>query len=139
MAERKIVVPEGMLKAAVDSWISNGDAAYKEYAEMAKANTSDLKDALESALGWLSANPIVPTEQQWRDLYKSFGRGDPSSPYPIEDQLRFTVFEWQRRMFLAPEPQGIDDLLVSLRGCSIDQIDGRIREAYQRGQKAGNL
>lgn len=57
------------------------------------------------------------------------------------DRLREKHGRWEdavlalRRMFREPEPEGIDDLLVSLRGCSIGQLDDRLREAYRRGQK----
>ena len=45
------------------------------------------------------------------------------------------------RRMLAREPripEGVDDLLVSLRGCSIAEIDERIREAHRRGLKQGS-
>jgi hypothetical protein len=91
MSEKKIVVPEGMLEAALDGL----------GIEIIKARRQYVKDTLEAALHWLSENPIVPTEKQIADLAKTM---------PYEDSgngnvLAVAVVEWQRRMFLAPEPE----------------------------------
>ena len=91
MSEKKIVVPEGMLEAALDGL----------GIEIIKARRQYVKDTLEAALHWLSENPIVPTEKQIADLAKTM---------PYEDSgngnvLAVAVVEWQRRMYLAPEPE----------------------------------
>jgi len=94
MIEKKIVVPEGMLKAAQDS-----RGAY------ADTNTRlILSRGLDAALRWLSENPIVPTLDQMQDLDEATLDVRPSSGdgYAMS---RARIVEWQRRMFLDPEPE----------------------------------
>lgn len=94
----KIEIPEGMLDAArnaTKSW---------EYC----------LEALDAALLWLAENPIVPTDGQMQRLYEDMSK--------INDG-RLThraVVEWQRRMFLEPNPEvpeAIKDLLLDENSC----------------------
>ena len=103
MGEKRVVVPEGMYDAAMkyqDSGIQCGAA-------------------LEAALRWLSENPIVPSVEQCDAIRDVLG--------PREDLMQWQVkevaFEWQRRMFLAPEPE--DKRLKVLR-ILLDINEGRL-------------
>lgn len=123
MADRKIVVPEGMLKAACNAYS----------VEPKLRSRSDTVFVLEAALLWLSENPIVPTAA-WSD---STIRG---WDVLTEQSLIAAILEWQRRMFLAPDmkvPREILDLHVSDTEMGWDSpINKRIIEAFRRGQKS---
>lgn len=131
MSERKIVVPEAMLQAAMD--------AQEIYA------IPQTRHIVEAVLRWLSENPIVPTPDQWAAASdavsvryrKKFGVSFSFSHTEIAE-------EWQRRMFLAPEPSApieLIDLLwqgkvVMPADESIKENDRRIIEAYRRGKES---
>ena len=89
--EKKIAIPEGMLEAAV--------AAVKipVSGQLARNQTHDI---LEAALRWLSENPIEPTQKQSRKLYADVPQG-----LLVDEVPSWYAVEWQRRMFLAPEPE----------------------------------
>lgn len=85
MSEKKIQVPEGMMKAALGA---NGAAFALEI-----GCVEQVQLALEAALRWLSDNPIGPTEQQDHELAEW-----------SEEHLGECPFaEWQRRMFREAE------------------------------------
>jgi hypothetical protein len=114
MSDKMIMVPDGMLRAARFPFI----------------HEQKLEIILEAALKWLSQNPIKPTFEQLQQMEKSLGL---SNSIATPDYCA----EWQRRMFLAPEPEfpEIADVLKDFR------VEGdayyAIIEAYRRGQKAG--
>lgn len=88
----KIQVPPAMLTAARNAgeWGSRLLTGYEH---------QQLEASLEAALRWLSENPIVPTKKQLENLwYESQGKGP-------EGTIEHCIAEWQRRMFLAPEPE----------------------------------
>lgn len=92
MSEKKIVVPEGMLRTACQAypnprfdWVDSDN--YGVFT----------RPVLEASLRWLSENPIVPSEDE---IKKTFG-DRPSTPIPA---LQQGFKEIQSRMFLAPEP-----------------------------------
>lgn len=122
----KIVVPEGM-------W----DAARRMYALANSLNgRTDCSDvdrlmySLEAALHWLSENPIVPTPEQLMELNEH----TPVGPHTIS-----LLREWQRRMFLAPDPDApIKDLLAKSEALGMGsgkQHNDAVREAYRRGKE----
>ena len=123
--EKKIAIPEGMLEAAV--------AAVKipVSGQLARNQTHDI---LEAALRWLSENPIVPTMEQATEMSDS---GHPC----VLDGVWYAT-EWQRRMFLAPEPEvpeEIKDLLWSIGGTWMQtdkKHNNEVAEAYRRGKEA---
>lgn len=145
MSETKYVVPDGMMKAAYNEF-------FKAASLNGRPSVTDgerLLYALEAALRWLSENPIVPTSEQ---LYSTIGK----LPVAMCDIVwterdRAMIAEWQRCMFLAPEPkvpEEIKDLLsnpeqfdkhpfqsnkVSLRKDIIEKI---AIEAFRRGKAA---
>lgn len=138
MSEKKIVVPEGMMLAVRKS---GHDYILK--------NPVVITSILEAALRWLSENPIIPTGQQGRDLDGAWLDSKSNLAAPYHQTARATEFgaiEWQRRMFLAPEPE-LPDAIKDLKfPCfndgqtvlvSPECVNDHILEAYRRGQKAG--
>jgi hypothetical protein len=113
MSER-IVVPDGMLKAAVDARMAIWEHANDGYRNSwmgvsAEASiTAQESIALEAALRWQSENPIVPTDEQCDELINMIGaNGRSLVRYPSrisKEQARNMLVEWVRRMYLAPEP-----------------------------------
>ena len=116
MGEKRVVVPEGMYDAAMkyqDSGIQCGAA-------------------LEAALRWLSENPIVPSVEQCDAIRDVLG--------PREDLMQWQVkevaFEWQRRIFLAPEPEMIGEETLDRFCARFRTIGEAALEAYRLGQQS---
>jgi hypothetical protein len=84
MSEKRYVLPEGMRGAAL---MSLDDPAHTP-------NIVAYWEFLEAALRWQSENPQVPTEQQLSDMA--------ADAHVCMDEV---IAEWQRRMYLAPEPE----------------------------------
>jgi hypothetical protein len=122
MSNEKIVVPREMLKHAINYTALHDGYGY------------DIVEViLRRGLEWQSEHPQVPTAEQFRNLYK--GRSDYG---PLD-----MIVDWQRRMYLAPEPEvpeEIKDLLyprVSMdKWCDTDGANERIEKAYRRGQSS---
>ena len=116
----KIVVPEGMLEAVNENvqqapWLDDGF----------------LLSVIEAAFRWLSENPIVPTAEQMDEICRQHSWLD-------RDSVRFGAREWQRRMFLAPEPEmpeEIKDLLYDPKdGPTKTGRNDAVIEAFRRGK-----
>lgn len=130
--EKKYVVPREMMNAAI--------AGYARCVGMGSFDRFGIEWAVEAALRWLAENPIVPSHEQIYDMEKEH----------VNPNIRWMLIEWQRQMFLAPDPDSpIKDLIfdspsgipVVLSDHSVsvsDDVNSRIREAYRRGQKDGN-
>lgn len=126
MSEKKIVVPEGMLKAALNTW----NRHHLVDPELRSAWT--MERLLEAALEWWSENPFAPTDEQANE-FLGCGR-DKIWACDIIDI-------WQRRMFRAPEqeiPEEVEDLFL---GTEHDRSGSTIRravvEAYRIGIRDG--
>lgn len=154
--EKMIKVPEGMLKAF-------GEAYDHQKGLGANSETCE-RFGLESALRWLSKNPIVPTDEQAQVMLEKvfndppFIYSSPNDEMPGQNILinreqltcphlsrEQEVFaEWQRRMFLAPEPEIPKDLCIPENSgmCTGTPVvltsyaNQRIIEAYRRGQRS---
>lgn len=92
MSETKIQVPSEMLDAALPCYLPD---------------RSLVRSILESALRWLSENPIVPNEADVMEILQERVRshhisGEEYCAIPPAT-VRFVIREWQRRMFLAEE------------------------------------
>jgi hypothetical protein len=86
LSEKKIVVPDGMIKAVMHEFpagLSNPWAWEETFRK------------LEAGLLWLSENPIVPKEGECQKIWKETGLANEIS----DIELRCIVVEWQRRMF----------------------------------------
>ena len=125
-AKQKIIAPESAVRAIQKDLGSN--------------SIDTIRMICEKFAQQISENPIVPTEEDWdksrRDAELKH-RGGTSS---TSDWERRTCVEWQRRMFLASEPEiseEIKDLLVDDYAGSIGAAAQRNRdviEAYRRGK-----
>lgn len=123
---KKIVVPEGMLVAGVDS--------VARLRGMGETTREHYTAVLKAALLWLSENPIVPTERQERDLCDAWMEAKQSQSNTFVHASAFGAVEWQRRMFLAPEPEVPEEIEDLIPCGGIDTINAdRILEAYRRG------
>lgn len=119
----KIVVPKGMIEAANAAISVEHPSTWR---------------ILQAALQWLSENPVVPSDEQLCNI---------SDKLPVKmakivwsERDRALIAEWQRQMFLAPEPEAIKNLLVDNQAhisVSSDAFNAAVLEAYHRGQKAG--
>ena len=133
---KKIIVPEGMEHAVVREVFEQcGRVDYHP----------QIRVGLEAALLWLSENPIAPTDEQVEELQEySF-----NNIHGSKMQLVWSLFEWQRRMFLAPEPEvpeEVKDLLLDeniptadYSRPTRDYYNTQILEAFRRGQKSGEI
>lgn len=79
--EKKIVVPDGMLKAAIPFWWVH------------------MHSALEAALRWQTENPPIPTLPQLRAVEMAAAHEPNGSTGWLSDVLQ----EWVRRMYDSPE------------------------------------
>lgn len=128
MSEKKIVVPEGMINA-VDAALSLERGWRHELpAGIARDAT------LQAALRWMSENPIVPTEQQALDM----ATGCKFDSFENWELVRWGACEWQRRMFLAPDPEIPQEIadLCNENGPNSPRWKAAIIESYRRGQQS---
>jgi hypothetical protein len=94
MNEKKIVVPDGMLKAA-------------DSVQNSTMNSERVVTTLETALRWLSEHPVVPNDNESRTLLHFLRHRAHYETTANDISLTQRVInEWQRRCFLAPEPDG---------------------------------
>lgn len=135
--KKKIKVPEGMLKAAID-------ASHQANRPCPEFAFEYYRPILEAALRWLSEHPSVPTDEQWKELVKDWERGR----HPMEAPSMEDIYPlWASHMFTAPEPEvpdAVKDLLMippgqdghpdSNKFCA--DVNSNILEAFQRGQKS---
>jgi hypothetical protein len=127
MIEQRYAVPEGMLKAASDVF------------SRCRTDGAHLNFALEAALRWQSENPPCPTDEDLEVLQRD---AEGSVDLGFARRKWYTV-EWIRRMYLAPEPE----VLEEIKDLLYDPKDGptkvgrndAIIEAYRRGQKEGKI
>jgi len=128
MSEKRYVVPEEALKAVHDA--ENSDRDYFD--------DGDAHPILLAFVRWLAKNPVVPTLPQLRSVESSAGHEPLNSTRWLSDVLT----EWQRRMFLAPEPavpEAIKDLLEPVDAPASTWLKGgcneSVMEAYRRGRE----
>jgi hypothetical protein len=135
--KKKIVVPEGMLKAASIRSDVKGLLAIDR-----------LELILEAALRWLAENPVVPTKEQAKDVAQSL-LPDFEDRDNVERAILVLV-EWQRRMFLEPGPEVspfVKQVIQSFRGRTVapheaDEIVkelGYVAHGWDFGRKRENV
>jgi hypothetical protein len=142
MSEKRYLVPEGMWHAA----------------EHAAECGFTQRQILEAALRWWSENPIMPKDDQLDEMICDnpiimkfiSDEAEDSELDAAVDKYRvlFSVMlhslmsEWQRRMFLAPNPEvpeAVKDLLLPCDTVIQQPAKDRnadILEAYRRGKKS---
>ena len=121
-----IKIPDRMLEAAISSV---QDCEFDRY-----------RVFLESALRWLSENPIVPTKEQTKTLW---GNANGKNICYLSDLETLVIQnackEWQSIMFVEPEPEIPEDIRPLLRMDIMGdwvKIHSTIIEAYRRGQRS---
>lgn len=126
----KIVVPEGMIKVAEQSYCEADPRQQNNV-------TAAASHVLEAALRWLSENPILPASH---NTCEEMHRTVNAKGYCCYQSA--LLAEWQRRMFLSPEPEipaEIADLMwarLERDGCDAEDHNKEIIEAYRRGQNS---
>ncbi len=98
---KRYVIPEGMLEAVRQGMRPILEASSDRNHGY---NQDDLERAgIEGILRWISENPRVPSDA---DLDKLMDEACDESE-PECNSNRYVAVNWQRRMFLAPEPEEI--------------------------------
>jgi hypothetical protein len=134
MSEKKIVVPEGMHRAAVERLLlyeyCKVDAFEPSSSTPEQQASGRASVALEAALHWLSENPLIPTDDFVEEVIREHSRTN----------VKWACSDWQRRMFLAPAPEvpeEIKDLLEVWNGAKYERVmQNSILDAYRRGQES---
>lgn len=132
MSDRKYVVPEGMVNAAIESAMGTAGMSLR----------SGTESILAGALKWLAENPITPTNEEFIRLSKDLLTPEDAKNGNIVS-ASVLMAEWQRRMFLEPEPEipdEVDDLIWDMDTPRSSMQDARhnrqIVEAFKRGLKS---
>ncbi len=107
MSDKRYVVPDGMAKAALEFYLNMPGKV-----PLTPTGERDLRLLLEAALRWLAENPVVPTDAQCGILRAVYERTGPS----FDDAIQVVAVEWQRIMFLAPEPVLPSELIGLIHG-----------------------
>ena len=101
MNEKKIVVPEGMLKAVMEYHD-------EDFPRFTMDQLVRLRGDLEAALLWLSENPIVPSKEQVIRIAGQDISGGQMITKVDEKMILFIqhwISSWQCCMFRAPKPE----------------------------------
>ena len=150
VSERKYVVPDGMLEAAVDAAVKFSGANTIQASPRVKAEIEEsFRVAIEAAIRWLAENPIVPktfdelpTVGYLIDSSTWGTKGKPEYEQKRQenylDGMKRLIAEWQRRMFLAPEPEFIGNETVAQFCCRFQTIREAAIEAYRIGHKTSS-
>jgi hypothetical protein len=107
VSEKKYVVPQGMLDAAVS-------AAYEHNAGTEESSTrpgkvrddirASVQSSLEAALKWQAENLQIPTPRQTEEILKTLDwKGHRVCSDPPHWVVAGVVAEWHRHMYLEPE------------------------------------
>jgi len=134
MSEGRIVVPEGITGRVFLMLRKLNDYPHPDSKECGKLLVVAVAVCEEFARA-LIESPITPTRSQLDAMYDSMKT--------VGDAAEYMAVEWQRRMFLAPEPEIPEDVKDLLRGtlpnggyCVSEEVGKLVIEAYRRGQKA---
>lgn len=127
-----IEVPDFMLRAASKNWLQSDHEQW---------HGPRMKKALAAALYALAEEPIVPTDEQAGELW------DRKGSWVISDTEHYAkgiAREWQRRMFLKPQPELPEEVKLlmfdpKIVKCGVE-LAGRnwnesILKAYALGQR----
>jgi hypothetical protein len=96
MSDKNYVVPKAGLEAAIEAAGSTlKDTDWKQVVAV----------AVHAFIRWQAENPIIPTHEQAIHLCEIFEDESGSRRPDYCDSVRAVAIEWQRRMYLAPEPE----------------------------------
>jgi hypothetical protein len=101
---KRVIVPEGMVKAAVD-------AAFYPGRLHTYGDDRQIWRIVEAVLLWQSENPWKPTNEDILQIATELGHRFNWIPHvkDVIPHVKDVVIEWQKRMFLAPEPEKAPD------------------------------
>ena len=110
--EKKIVVSEEMLEFAMLAAI----AAFKKHGKNTPLIITEdsVRKVVVAVLNWCSNNPTIPTTDQMSEIHHYCAAetektcGSEWEKIPRWTQEKILMAEWQRRMFLAPEPEVLE-------------------------------
>jgi hypothetical protein len=125
MSETKIKVPEAM-KAA--SYVAAVENRGKEFIEPFVLRVISEK-CIEAALRWLLERGV--SQDEARDLMRRIPHG-----LLLDEIPGWFIGEWQRRVFLAPEPEYVGEEEIGRFCARFQRIDDAVREAFRRGQQS---
>lgn len=122
----KYRVPEAGLKAAVAAaWRHIGFSFPPQASPVVRKEIEEsFRTTLEAFIAWQSDHPVVPTDEQYRVVCES------------EPNAKLRLVEWQRRIYLALEPEYIGEEEIGRFCGRFQRIDEAVREAYRRGQQS---
>ena len=120
MSDKKYVVPEEGMSVAL--------------AAVSREDKSIASVAVLAFIRWQAESPKVPTVEQEKSMYDAWrenGRFKPEN-----GAMMFAASEWQRRMYLAPEPEVPEEIkdLMWPNARSAGDHDKSVIEAYRRGK-----
>jgi len=133
MSDKKYVVPEGGLKAAVAQAFESGKflnrRLWTEFFSGSSAGCVKLtRSILEGFIRWQAENPPKASMKQLQEMYDKVDKGNGGTYIPSY------LEEWIRRMYLAPEPEGIPE-------SDIDKLEkiwlGAVEQLYIPGMSPG--
>ena len=123
----KYVVPSGMVDAVREKLFGLSLAWFPP---------SRIPEMLEAAVEWLAKNPSVPNEAQVECILSDKARsGNGLKCWDLPE----IIVEWQRRMFLALEPEVPEEIKDLLWGGDVtisSSVNKSLLEAYRRGRTA---
>ena len=129
MSDKKYVVSEGGLDAAKQvlrdkfAFVERDNSTLREY----------LKTSLEAVIRWKSENPKVFSDEWIVQLVKDAGCADLLGANQFVLGMHQILDLFQRRMYLAPEPEVPEEIKDLLCGGNINTL---ITEAYRRGKQS---
>jgi len=124
-----------MMNSAVDAWCERYPLERKQYAQ------EIMGLMLKAAVRWMANNPLVPSDESAQQMLAAKDHFVGSFE-PVE-WIRWGGTEWQRRMFLAPEPVFPKELeAILLDTAAPDEsrptrqyYNARVIEAYHLGKR----
>jgi len=99
-----------------------------------------VRHILEAAIRWQSEEAKGPTDKQFGEMVKDCGDANPSNKWESFAEWNRAIIlcgEWERRMYLVPEPEMIGEDTISEFCSRYQQTEKAILEAYRRGKKDG--
>jgi hypothetical protein len=130
MSEKRYVVPDGMfMESMLAVWASKPNGKPDISERVSAEIEAEFKTAITAAIRWLAENPITPTREQCQSMYASSNH-----PNGSWQETKLIALEWQRRMFLAPEPEVPESIRDLYESSSSQRWKEAILDAYRRGQ-----
>lgn len=128
--KKKVVVPGGMLDAAIKASMEAG---------LGIGPSTELRVVIEAALRWQSENTPHPTDKEFGELIVSCSSSIGQERWEHSTEwMRAGILchEWVRRMYYAPEPEVPEEIKRIWEASPTPETKRRIVEAFRIGQKS---